>query len=68
MGLVGYTGNELLNTSAQERAEYLKDLGTTTHKRESTDGYYNYRSIKDWFADEGIGFHDEEGTMFSESL
>lgn len=63
-----FTGNTLLKKSAQARAENLKTIGTTTHKRKIWDGYYNYRSIKNRFSDQGVGFDDESGTMFSESL
>ena len=51
-GLAPYTGNSLLDTSSQTWAEYLKKLGTTTHRRTKKDGYYNYRSIKNWFDDQ----------------
>lgn len=63
-----YTGSDLLEKSAQARAETLKTKGTTTHKRLATDGYYNYRSIRSRFADQGVAFKNEEGTMFTESL
>lgn len=66
--LAPYTGNSLLQTSAQARAETLKNKWTTTHRRLATDKYYNYRSIKNRFADQGVAFDDESGTMFSESL
>ncbi|MFA7717477.1 MAG: CAP domain-containing protein [Candidatus Absconditabacterales bacterium] len=66
--LTSYTGNTLLDTSAQQRAEYLQTLGKTTHQRLTGDGYYNYRSIQSWFALQHVGFSNAEGTMFSESL
>lgn len=66
--LLPYTGNTLLQNSAQERAETLKGKWTTTHRRLTTDKYYNYRSIRSRFADQGVAFDDESGTMFSESL
>ena len=68
LGLDAYTGNVLLKKSAQQRAETLKNKWTTTHKRLTGDGYYNYRSIKNRFADQGVGFNNESGTMFTESL
>lgn len=68
LDLPAYTGNILLQHSAQKRAETLKDKWTTTHRRLDTDGYYNYRSIRSRFADQGVAFDDESGTMFSESL
>jgi len=54
LGLATYTGNTILQSSAQDRAESLKDMGTVTHQRKATDGYYNYRSIKSWFSDHGV--------------
>lgn len=68
LDLPAYTGNVLLQNSAQERAETLKDKWTTSHRRLATDWYYNYRSIRSRFADQGVAFDDESGTMFSESL
>lgn len=68
LGLNLYTGSVLLKKSAQQRAETLKNKWTTTHKRLTGDNYYNYRSIKNRFADQGVGFDDESGTMFTESL
>ena len=52
VGLPLYTGNTLLDASAQTWAEHLKTLGTTTHQRTRKDGYYNYRSVKNWFGDQ----------------
>ena len=68
LGLPVYTGNDILQSSAQDRAESLKDMGTVTHQRKATDGYYNYWSIKSRFSDHGVGFSDDSGTLFSESL
>ncbi|MCX6823321.1 MAG: CAP domain-containing protein [candidate division SR1 bacterium] len=68
LGLATYTGNSILQSSAQDRAEALKDMGTVTHQRKASDGYYNYRSIKSRFGDHGVGFSDDSGTLFSESL
>ena len=58
----------LLDASSEKWAEYLQGINLTTHQRLAGDGYYNYRSIKSWFAGLGIGFHDESGTMFSENI
>lgn len=68
LGLKTYTWSILLDTSAQKWSEYLQALGRTTHQRLTGDGYYNYRSIKNWFALQKIGFRDDSGTVFSESL
>ena len=63
-----YSWSTLLDSSAQHRADYLESLWTTTHSRNAGDGYYNYRSIRSRFADQGVALDDESGTMFSESL
>jgi len=68
VGLPFYTGNALLDSSAQTWAEHLKTIGTTSHKRTSKDGYYNYRSVKDWFNDQWVQFTWSAGNLFSESL
>ena len=68
VGLPLYTGNALLDASAQNWAEYLKSLGTTTHRRTKKDGYYNYRSVKDRFGDQWVQFTWSAGNLLSESL
>lgn len=67
VGLSLYTGNTLLDSSAQNWAEYLKTLWTTTHRRTKKDGYYNYRSVKNWFGDQWVEFSGTS-TLFTESL
>jgi hypothetical protein len=45
----------------------MADLNYSTHKRESSDGYYNYDSILNWFNGLGINF-DYKLTAFTENI
>lgn len=60
-----------LESTATTRAKYLGTLRTTTHKRTSSDGYYSYSSIKQWFLNQWIVFAHEEQkgqSLFTENL
>lgn len=61
-----YDLNESLNFSSLEWAKHLAELNYSTHKRKSSDGYYNYSSILSWFNDLWIDF-DYKLTAFSEN-
>ncbi len=69
-GLDAYTISPELNNTAQNRANYLAKLNYSTHKRLSTDGYYNYESIKSRFTDLWITFPKEQNGIanFSENI
>lgn len=54
--------------TAHNRATYLASINSSTHKRLSTDGYYNYNSIKDRFAAQGVYFDESGGTAFTENI
>ena len=69
--LTPFTYSADLEWTATAWADYLADLGKTTHQRKSTDGYYSYTSIKTWFLDQWIVFAHEEKNgqaLFTESL
>lgn len=68
--LAEYTIEKQLNNSAQNRSNHLAELNYSTHKRLSTDGYYNYESIKDRFSNQGITFPKEQNGVanFSENI
>lgn len=53
--------NKNLERSAYTRSDSIVKLGKTSnfHKRNKSDGYYSYDSIKSWFADLGIVFNGE---------
>lgn len=60
-----------LEWTASTWAKHLAALGTTSHKRKSTDGYYSYESIKAWFGNQWIVFADEvqnKQQLFTENL
>lgn len=69
-GLAAYTISPELNNTAQNRANHLAELNYSTHKRLSTDGYYNYESIKSRFTDLWITFPKEQNGVanFSENI
>ncbi|AHB41367.1 hypothetical protein P148_SR1C00001G0576 [candidate division SR1 bacterium RAAC1_SR1_1] len=70
LDLASYTISPELNNTAQNRANHLAELNDATHKRLSTDGYYNYESIKSRFSDLGVTFPKEQNGVanFSENL
>lgn len=63
-----YTWNSELERSAHIWATYLASINSSTHKRKASDNYYNYQSIKTWFADQGITFDESQGTAFTENI
>jgi len=68
--LSAYTGSAKLDATAQKRADYLASKNKTTHARKSSDGYYNYNSIKARFSGQNINFPKEKSGIpnFSENL
>ena len=70
LGLADYSYDTQLEQTATTRAKYLSKLWSSTHKRKSTDGYYNYTSIKEWFWEQGITFPAEKNgaANFSENI
>lgn len=70
LDLATYTISPELNNTAQNRANHLAEINSSTHKRLSTDGYYNYESIKSWFSDLWVNFPKEQNgaANFSENI
>ena len=69
--LTPFTYSSVLEWTASTWAQHLADIGTTSHKRKSTDGYYSYNSIKSWFIDQWITFATKEKSgqpLFTENL
>lgn len=68
-GLSLFVYNKNLERSAYTRSNSIVELGRTSnfHKRNKSDGYYSYDSIKSWFANLGIVFNGE-WTEFSENV
>jgi hypothetical protein len=71
-GVASYAYHSELEKSAQTWADKLRTEGRTsnTHARNAGDGYYNYTSITNWFADLNIKFLNAGGgrASFSESV
>lgn len=65
--LHNYQENAKLNHSAFVWAKHMASLGTWTHKRKASDGFYNYFSLKEWFANQGVYFQGK-WTLFTESV
>lgn len=57
-----------LEGTAHNWSTYLASINASTHKRKSTDGYYNYNSIQEWFAEQGVYFLDGPGSSFTENI
>lgn len=66
-GLWNYVIEEKLNQTANMRASHLADINYATHKRLSSDGYYTYSSIQNWFNNQWVYF-EWAGTQFTESI
>ncbi len=70
-GLEMLQNNHKLNKTAQIRANYLAANSIpsgSTHKRESTDRYYDYNKILTWFETQGVTFTKTDDTAFSENV
>lgn len=60
-----------LESTAVTWAQHLANIGTTSHKRKITDGYYSYASIKQRFINHWITFTNKEKNgqpLFTENL
>lgn len=71
MWLDALQNNDKLNKTAQIRANYLASntIPTgSTHKRSSTDTYYDYDKILQWFGDQGVFFTETTSNAFSENI
>lgn len=70
LDLASYIISPELNNTAQNRANHLASLNYASHKRLSTDEYYNYESIKSRFSDLWVTFPKEKNGVanFSENL
>lgn len=68
--LAPYIINQNLNNTAQKRANHLAKVNYATHKRKSSDKYYNYNSIKEWFQNNWVNFPKEQNWIawFSENI
>lgn len=67
LGLAKYRYHEKLGYSAFTWSKHLIGIGSFTHQRKSTDWFYNYESIKEWFSSLGVEFSGK-GTVFSENI
>lgn len=69
--LTSFTYSPALEWTATTWAQHLADIGTVTHQRKSTDGYYSYDSIKQRFFNQWIVFADKEKNgqpLFTENI
>ena len=67
-GLAPYTEDEQLNRTAYLWSSYGRGLGTMTHTRPGTSGYYDYYGIMDWFEGLGLTFQSVGGYTFTENI
>lgn len=69
--LTPFTYSSALEWTASTWANHLADIRTASHKRNRSDGYYSYASIKKWFIDQWINFIGKEQggqSLFTENL
>lgn len=66
--LAPYTWNNKLEYTASLWSNYLSKINTSTHIRNAWDGYYNYTSIKNRFANKWVVFNESKWTAFSENI
>lgn len=66
--LTEYTYDDRLDKTANEWSKYMANLWTRTHKRKSTDWFYNYNSLLDRFADRWLTFSNVNRTTFTENV
>ncbi len=60
-----FTWNNKLQQSWRKRALHFVDIWTRTHARKPWDWFYNWKSIKEWFANQWIYF---QWDSFSENI
>lgn len=63
--------NDQLNKTAQIRANHLAETMAptgTTHQRSSSDAYYDYDKILQWFGEQGVVFNETNTIAFSENI
>lgn len=61
----------ILEHSSLLWARYLGSIQRTTHRRSTSDSYYDYFAIKHWFEDKGVRFASQETSgqsLFTENL
>jgi len=63
-----FSWNIKLEKTAYNRATHFVNIWNRTHKRKSSDGFYNYDSIKEWFANQWVYFDESKWTAFSENI
>jgi hypothetical protein len=67
-GLHAYTYNDHLARSAVAWSETAKKRGYMDHKRVGQTAYYDYAMIRDWFADQGLVFRNDNRVTFTENI
>lgn len=70
-----YVTDWRLNATATAWSQYAASIGSISHKRKSSDSYYNYNWLVQWFKDKGkeltgspIVFKNISRATFSESI
>ena len=63
-----YTLDSRLSATAREWSEVAAERAYIDHKRQDTDGYYNYLGIEQWFSMRGVKFKNVNRATFSESV
>lgn len=67
-GLSSYTENRQLDRTATAWAKAMRSTGDITHRRKSSDAYYDYASIGKWLSDQGITAAKAGTSTYSETI
>lgn len=62
-----YSYSPTLNRTAMAWSTIAKQRGYLNHKRDGQTAYYDYNSMKKWFAAQGVTFRGD-GTLFTENI
>ncbi|USN54494.1 MAG: hypothetical protein H6765_08250 [Candidatus Peribacteria bacterium] len=67
-GLEPYVINPVLQKTATQRSQTMKDKQSADHKRFSTSSYYDYPQVTNWFADRGVEFENINNSTYTENV
>lgn len=75
LGRSSYTTDWRVNATAQAWSDYSASIGSISHRRKASDGYYNYNGLVSWFkwkweelTGSPVVFRNVGGATFSESI
>ncbi len=66
--LPAYVHDRQLDRTANDWARTMRDTGSTTHKRNPGDPYYDYWKINQWFVDRGVEVKNVNRVTHTENI